>query len=298
MNATDSSPQAQFVDIRSFFEGPAQRFFDQTTPCKPLNAGSDSIWQHMKVGYFESLLHQKALYFRPIISYSNELEPNPASCFFRPEEMITQEAFVLGSKFETLGAHTYLSCWYHGPYVVDGIFKRFTSDKQGKPEQRGGLAIRTNVKRLLECIRTNTQDDHFIRAYYGLVQYIPSKYLAEHVRPAFQSLVKQYGKIDGAIPYYFKKSNLGDECEFRLLIRLFTRAEHDGSLRNLAPDSGRTEYLLPIKIADVIEGFAIPAAYYPFDKSFADSLKEHHWTATEEKKAMDGYRYFHLEAER
>lgn len=285
------------IDVLGLFDDRAKQFIEQTTVYKPLTSSNDTIWQHMKIDYFEILLNESALYMKPVSSYSNELERNPAQYIFDPSMVITYNAYKLDSAFETLDSRSFLSCWYRSPYLADGIYNRFTKDKEGKSDPRGGIAIKTNVAKLINSIQKALIINCHYKTYYGLVQYLPRYAVNEYISPSFQKYINNSKKIDGVIPYYFKNTNLGDECEFRVLLRLFMNDEIIGESKPLV-DLGLAGHSHPIDIADALEGFAIPYSFFPLKRNITELLKSKGLLALEEEKTMDKYVYYRLERDK
>ena len=50
------------IEVLGLFDDRAKQFIEQTTVYKALTSSNDTIWQHMKIDFFEILLNKSALY--------------------------------------------------------------------------------------------------------------------------------------------------------------------------------------------------------------------------------------------
>jgi len=264
---------------------------------KKTTRSSDTIWQHMRVEYFESLLDKSKLCFKPISSYNYELERNPLTYVYNISEMFSSEPLRLQVAFDKLNTNSYLSCWYRNAHIVTGIYNRFTSSANGKHDPRGGVAIRVSVSKLSKYLNSISLPNYNLIFNLGLVYYIPLASIEKHVIPNFKRELKKNHSISSYIPYYFKKTNYGDENEFRIMLQVL-EVSNPGKKVVIDKNPNQDPYFLPIDIAELIEGFAIPYSYYPIDainSNVLTLLDAKGLTAIEEDLNMDGYVFYRIE---
>lgn len=279
-----------FIDSKAYLTSDARNIVDNVYNIQKRLEPDDILWQHMRLEHFKTLIEKQALYFQSVKGYGStgNVERSPILSLDGHIDRRSSEYSFLSKVFSNFNGVTYISCWYHNTVLVDGVFKRFTRNKENAKIFEG-IAIRTSLAKLLSAFTAIADVSFRYSLFYGLLSYVP-----ESLFKLNSSVCEKKDGIDAInmhIPYYYKNTNWSDEMECRFLVRKIDL--NNGRLfpyEKGEPKQPEKYINLPISIPKVIDQVAMPMNQLPKQ---AECMRE--WLSSvniildESETAMDGY---------